>query len=579
MPRTKLPDILRRITDDRRAPPPAHRQRLPRRRRQHPSHPALRRARRGRGAARLAAGREILAACVDLGGSVTGEHGIGVEKIDADAPPLRAAGPARHAAAARGFRSRCSAAIPARSSRLPAAAWRWRGRGDRCRCERRGELRAAAADAARRGAAPALRGRRDRRRRRVALRRRRQRAAPRGAAVERRCGRRRGAKRRRGRPRRRAGRKRARTSTSARRRGATTWRCRCAGLDEIVAHDAGDMTVTAQAGVTLAALNERLARRRAVAAGRSAARGGDHAGRSDRRRPQRAAAPRARQGARPADRPAGGAGGRLAGSRRRSRGQERRRLRSAQAVRRLVRHPRSNRGSDLQGPASPARGSAVRVADGVDRERGRGGAGRSRRRRSFPSCSRRSTPRAPKRWGWRPAPPCWSGAPARRWRWRSRRGDCERIRTARRRRCEAGRAEAVAQGVAGLSAAGERRGAGGAAELSARVPGRRCWNGSSRRRRPARLSVEIAAHAGSGVAWCQVVEAADPGPLALFAEWARIEARGHGSWLVFESLPAALRDRVDPWGYAEPALALMARVKKALDPAAMFSPGRFVGGL
>ncbi len=30
----------------------------------------------------LAAGREILEACVDLGGSVTGEHGIGVEKIE-----------------------------------------------------------------------------------------------------------------------------------------------------------------------------------------------------------------------------------------------------------------------------------------------------------------------------------------------------------------------------------------------------------------------------------------------------------------------------------------------------------------
>jgi glycolate oxidase len=29
----------------------------------------------------LAAGRDILAACVELGGSLTGEHGIGVEKI------------------------------------------------------------------------------------------------------------------------------------------------------------------------------------------------------------------------------------------------------------------------------------------------------------------------------------------------------------------------------------------------------------------------------------------------------------------------------------------------------------------
>ena len=30
----------------------------------------------------IAAGREILRACVELGGSLTGEHGIGVEKIE-----------------------------------------------------------------------------------------------------------------------------------------------------------------------------------------------------------------------------------------------------------------------------------------------------------------------------------------------------------------------------------------------------------------------------------------------------------------------------------------------------------------
>ena len=30
----------------------------------------------------ITAGREILTACVELGGSLTGEHGIGVEKIE-----------------------------------------------------------------------------------------------------------------------------------------------------------------------------------------------------------------------------------------------------------------------------------------------------------------------------------------------------------------------------------------------------------------------------------------------------------------------------------------------------------------
>ncbi len=148
----------------------------------------------------------------------------------------------------------------------------------------------------------------------------------------------------------------------------------------------------------------------------------------------------------------------------------------------------------------------------------------------------------------------------------------------RARRCEAGRAEAVAKALRDFpQPASDEALVARLSCLPASLGGmlERIESEATARH----LSVEIAAHAGSGVAWCQVVEAADPGQLTLFAEWARIEARGHGSWLVFESLPAALRHRVDPWGYAEPALALMARVKKALDPAAMFSPGRFVGGL
>ena len=52
MPRTKLPHILRYITERRPAAQPADRQRLPRRRRQHPPDPALRRARRRPGEAR-----------------------------------------------------------------------------------------------------------------------------------------------------------------------------------------------------------------------------------------------------------------------------------------------------------------------------------------------------------------------------------------------------------------------------------------------------------------------------------------------------------------------------------------------
>lgn len=93
------------------------------------------------------------------------------------------------------------------------------------------------------------------------------------------------------------------------------------------------------------------------------------------------------------------------------------------------------------------------------------------------------------------------------------------------------------------------------------------------------LTLEIQAHAGSGVAWCQLA-----GPLPLFefelwAEWMRIHTRAQLGWVVFESLPAGLRDRIDPWGFSEPSLLLMKRIKQTLDPTGVFSPGRFVGAL
>jgi glycolate oxidase FAD binding subunit len=94
-----------------------------------------------------------------------------------------------------------------------------------------------------------------------------------------------------------------------------------------------------------------------------------------------------------------------------------------------------------------------------------------------------------------------------------------------------------------------------------------------------RTVVEIAVHAGSGVAWCQFLGAADSDALAELATGLRAAARQRGAWAVFEALPAALRGRIDPWGFDGPALRLMAGVKRALDPGGMFSPGRFVGGI
>ena len=77
----KLPEVLRAHPRARSALGPAHRQRLPRGRRQPASAHLLRRARsRDRPSRPSASPSEILTYCLDAGGSLTGEHGVGVDK-------------------------------------------------------------------------------------------------------------------------------------------------------------------------------------------------------------------------------------------------------------------------------------------------------------------------------------------------------------------------------------------------------------------------------------------------------------------------------------------------------------------
>lgn len=92
-------------------------------------------------------------------------------------------------------------------------------------------------------------------------------------------------------------------------------------------------------------------------------------------------------------------------------------------------------------------------------------------------------------------------------------------------------------------------------------------------------SVEIAAHAGVGVARCQLFGGGDTTRLALLSEWLRLAFVERGGWVVFEAMPADLRGKLDTWGFNQPTLSLMRGVKQVFDPQGLLSPGRFIGGI
>jgi glycolate oxidase FAD binding subunit len=74
------------------------------------------------------------------------------------------------------------------------------------------------------------------------------------------------------------------------------------------------------------------------------------------------------------------------------------------------------------------------------------------------------------------------------------------------------------------------------------------------------------------------------GQVYLIAEEASVDlaaalrelAHGAGGTCTFLRLPAPLVGQVDPWGPVGPEVRIMRGIKEALDPAGLFSPGRFV---
>jgi glycolate oxidase len=83
------------------------------------------------------AGREILKACIEMGGSLTGEHGIGVEKL-AEMPLMFSPGDIHVMTELRQSSILWTARIPARLFPHPARAWKSQCRGARCRSRRAG---------------------------------------------------------------------------------------------------------------------------------------------------------------------------------------------------------------------------------------------------------------------------------------------------------------------------------------------------------------------------------------------------------------------------------------------------------
>ncbi|MCY4440990.1 MAG: FAD-binding oxidoreductase [Deltaproteobacteria bacterium] len=96
------------------------------------------------------------------------------------------------------------------------------------------------------------------------------------------------------------------------------------------------------------------------------------------------------------------------------------------------------------------------------------------------------------------------------------------------------------------------------------------------------LTMAVQAHAGNGIIQVRVVGADGPDPRGSMlgsVERLRAEAVGLGGTLVVEQAAAELKPDLDLWGGGIEGLALMQRIKQTLDPGGILSPGRFVGGI
>jgi glycolate oxidase FAD binding subunit len=89
-------------------------------------------------------------------------------------------------------------------------------------------------------------------------------------------------------------------------------------------------------------------------------------------------------------------------------------------------------------------------------------------------------------------------------------------------------------------------------------------------------AVRCLAHAASGVVRVAVLRADG---LADLVARLRPESERRGGTCVVHRADAAAAAGLDRWGDPGEGLALMRGLKAAFDPAGIFAPGRFVGGL
>jgi glycolate oxidase FAD binding subunit len=86
-------------------------------------------------------------------------------------------------------------------------------------------------------------------------------------------------------------------------------------------------------------------------------------------------------------------------------------------------------------------------------------------------------------------------------------------------------------------------------------------------------------HPPAGIALVSgTLDAVEPTAAAIASARSALAPLGGGA-LVLAAAPASLRARASPWGAPPPALEVMRRLKRELDPEARLAPGRFVGGI